>query len=182
MRNKYEKKSIEEILEMMEDLINQASNVPFTSKKMIDPDAFQEYIDAIKVNQPKELELAKDITQQKQNIIKAAQEEANDIIKRTEEKVREMIAREEIVAKATEYAKEQLERANEEAANIIAEAQAKEKAIRAALSNSLMETLSNAQQVLDKSLNDVNSTLDAVSKISPDEGFETEEAEDMPNM
>ena len=48
---------------------------------------------------------------------------------------------------------------------IVEQAKAKDKAIREALSENLNKSLSEAAEVLTKSLKDVNTTRDAVSKI-----------------
>ena len=72
---------------------------------------------------------------------------------------------EEIIKQAADYAKQIAAEANKQAADIVEQAKAKDKAIREALSENLNKSLSEAAEVLTKSLKDVNTTRDAVSKI-----------------
>ena len=117
--------TVEEILELMDELLDKSSSVPFSQKKMIDVEQMREYIDSIRLNLPGEIKRAKDMTRDKQ-----------------------------IAAEA-----------NKQAADIVEQAKAKDKAIREALSENLNKSLSEAAEVLTKSLKDVNTTRDAVSKI-----------------
>ena len=118
--------TVEEILELMDELLDKSSSVPFSQKKMIDVEQMREYIDSIRLNLPGEIKRAKDMTRDKKNI---------------------------------------LTEANKQAADIVEQAKAKDKAIREALSENLNKSLSEAAEVLTKSLKDVNTTRDAVSKI-----------------
>ena len=116
--------TVEEILELMDELLDKSSSVPFSQKKMIDVEQMREYIDSIRLNLPGEIKRAKDMTRDKKNILTEANKEAEEIVKK-----------------------------------------AKDKAIREALSENLNKSLSEAAEVLTKSLKDVNTTRDAVSKI-----------------
>ena len=159
----------EQTLELMDELLDTSSAVPFSNKKMIDADLMREYIDSIRLSLPAELKKAEETMRDKKSIITQAQKEADEIIKRAEERAKVLVSEQEIIKKATEYAKAQVQQANEQASDIVAQAQEKEKAIRGALSANLNKTLTEAQQILAKNLNDVNSTLEAVSKISGEE-------------
>lgn len=161
--------NIEQILELMDELLDSSSTVPFSNKKMVDAEQMHEYIDSIRLNIPTEIKKAKDVTRDRKNIMAETQKEADEIIKRAEERAKVLISEQEILKQAAEYAKAQVQQANDQAADIIAQAQEKEKAIRGALAANLNKTLTEAQQVLAKNLKDVNSTLDAVSRISPQE-------------
>ena len=140
--------TVEEILELMDELLDKSSSVPFSQKKMIDVEQMREYIDSIRLNLPGEIKRAKDMTRDKKNILTEANKEA-----------------EEIVKKAKDEAKQIAAEANKQAADIVEQAKAKDKAIREALSENLNKSLSEAAEVLTKSLKDVNTTRDAVSKI-----------------
>lgn len=140
--------TVEEILELMDELLDKSSSVPFSQKKMIDVEQMREYIDSIRLNLPGEIKRAKDMTRDKKNILTEANKEAEEIIKQ-----------------AADYAKQIAAEANKQAADIVEQAKAKDKAIREALSENLNKSLSEAAEVLTKSLKDVNTTRDAVSKI-----------------
>ena len=73
------KMSIDEILELMEELIEKSSTVPFSNKKMVDCEQMSEYIDSIRLNIPSEIKRAKDTARDRKKIIddaKAAIEKA----------------------------------------------------------------------------------------------------------
>ena len=148
--------TVEEILELMDELLDKSSSVPFSQKKMIDVEQMREYIDSIRLNLPGEIKRAKDMTRDKKNILTEANKEAEEIVKK---------AKEEIIKQAADYAKQIAAEANKQAADIVEQAKAKDKAIREALSENLNKSLSEAAEVLTKSLKDVNTTRDAVSKI-----------------
>ena len=77
--------NIDEILVLMEELIDNSSAVPFSSKKMIDCDHMRDYIDNLRLNLPSEIEKAKETQAQKDNIIAEANAEAEKIIHKAEE-------------------------------------------------------------------------------------------------
>ena len=149
--------TVEEILELMDELLDKSSSVPFSQKKMIDVEQMREYIDSIRLNLPGEIKRAKDITE--------ANKEAEEIVKKAKDEAKKLVAQEEIIKQAADYAKQIAAEANKQAADIVEQAKAKDKAIREALSENLNKSLSEAAEVLTKSLKDVNTTRDAVSKI-----------------
>ena len=145
--------TVEEILELMDELLDKSSSVPFSQKKMIDVEQMREYIDSIRLNLPGEIKRAKDMTRDKKNILTEANKEAEEIVKKAKDEAKKLVAQ-QIAAEA-----------NKQAADIVEQAKAKDKAIREALSENLNKSLSEAAEVLTKSLKDVNTTRDAVSKI-----------------
>ena len=153
--------TVEEILELMDELLDKSSSVPFSQKKMIDVEQMREYIDSIRLNLPGEIKRAKDMTRDKKNILTEANKEAEEIV----DEAKKLVAQEEIIKQAADYAKQIAAEANKQAADIVEQAKAKDKAIREALSDNLNKSLSEAAEVLTKSLKDVNTTRDAVSKI-----------------
>ena len=101
----------------------------------------------------------------KKNILTEANKEAEEIVKKAKDEAKKLVAQEEIIKQAADYAKQIAAEANKQAADIVEQAKAKDKAIREALSENLNKSLSEAAEVLTKSLKDVNTTRDAVSKI-----------------
>ena len=155
--------TVEEILELMDELLDKSSSVPFSQKKMIDVEQMREYIDSIRLNLPGEIKRAKDMTRDKKNILTEANKEAEEIVKKAKDEAKKLVAQEEIIKQAADYAKQIAAEANKQAADIVEQAKAKD--IREALSDNLNKSLSEAAEVLTKSLKDVNTTRDAVSKI-----------------
>lgn len=168
---------LDDLLLRMDEAIDSGSTVPFSNKKMVDADQLHELIDQIRLDMPTEIKRAKDIEAQKKSIIEQAEKDAADVTAEARKRVTEMIkdakaeadrlvSQQEIVGRANEYAKEQVERANKEAEEIIAQAREKEKQIRDAMVKSINESLTEASAVLQKNLDAVNTTMEAISKIN----------------
>lgn len=157
--------NVDEILDLMEGLLDKASTVPFSSKKMIDCEQMSEYIDSMRMNLPGEIKRAKDLARDKQNIIAQSNKEAEEIIKKAEERAKVLVSEQEILKQAAEYAKEQVKLAQEQADEIVMTAKSKDKDIRNALAANVEKVLSDAEKVISQSLSDVTSTKAAVLKI-----------------
>lgn len=140
--------TIDEILEYMDELLDKAVSVPFSSKKsMIDTDKMREYIDAIRYNLPTEIKQAKEMVYDRSQIITDSKKEADAIIKRAEERAKAMICHEEIVKQA-----------KEKSAEITANAQAMDKQIRTAMCERMDEMLNDTENMLSKNLADIKQT------------------------
>ena len=157
--------NIEQILELMEELLDKSSAVPFSNKRMIDCEQMREYVETIRLNMPSEMKKAKDTARDRENIIAQANKEAEEIIKKAEEKAKVIVSQQEIVKQADEIANDQIQRAMKQADTIISEAVSKDKDIRNALASKLESVLSDAQRVLTRNLNEVTSTKEAVLSI-----------------
>ena len=158
--------TIDGILELMDGLLEKSTAVPFSNKKMIDCDQMREYIDSIRLNMPEEIAKAKETESEQKSIIAQAHRDAEQIVRKAEERAKAMVAQEEIIKQAKDVARDEIKRAKEEADGIVADARAKEKSIRQALSANLEKTLSDAEKVLSKSLADVTSTKAAVINVA----------------
>ena len=99
--------SIDEILEMMDDMLDKAVNMPFSSKKsLIDVDKMRELIDEIRLNMPREIKQAHDLVNDRKTILNDAKNEAASIVQRAEQRAAAMVAQQEIVRQATAKANE----------------------------------------------------------------------------
>ena len=98
--------TVEEILELMDELLDKSSSVPFSQKKMIDVEQMREYIDSIRLNLPGEIKRAKDMTRDKKNILTEANKEAEEIVKKAKDEAKKLVAQEEIIKQAADYAKQ----------------------------------------------------------------------------
>ena len=165
--------SIDEIIEMMEELLDNSSAVPFSNKKMIDCEQMRDYIDNIRLNLPAEIKKAKETQNNKDAIIAEANSEADRIrkeadayVEQTREQAKEIVSESEITRQAKEYAAQLIRQAQEEAEGLINDAKSKEADIRKALTIDLNRSLSQARDVLQKNLDDVTSTIEAVDKLN----------------
>ena len=157
--------TVEEILELMDELLDKSSSVPFSQKKMIDVEQMREYIDSIRLNLPGEIKRAKDMTRDKKNILTEANKEAEEIVKKAKDEAKKLVAQEEIIKQAADYAKQIAAEANKQAADIVEQAKAKDKALCKHLSRLRKRLVKIFRKCLTDSLKDVNTTRDAVSKI-----------------
>lgn len=169
--------NIDQIIEMMEELLDNSTTVPFSSKKLIDCDQMRDHIDNISLNLPPALKKAEEIERNRSEIIEKANKEADEIRSKADEAVeaakaraREIMSESEISRQAKEYAAELIRQAKEQADEIIADARKKDSEIRKALTENLNESLSQAQAVLEKNLESVTNTMSAFEKLSAPAG------------
>ncbi|MBR1423735.1 MAG: hypothetical protein IJ571_09890 [Ruminococcus sp.] len=162
-----QKLTLEESFERMEEVLDKASTMPFSSKKVIDAELMRQYIDEARINMPAEIRQAQDTQRDRQAILAEASKEADDIIRKAKEDAKKLVSQEAVIQQATDYAKQIIAEADKQAADIVAQARAKDKAIKEALSDNLNKSLTEAANILSKSLKDVNDTRDAVSKLNP---------------
>lgn len=146
---------IDDILEMMDDLLDNAASVPFSVKKsIVDCDLMRDYINEIRLNLPQEIKQAKLIVRDRQQIISDANKEADNIIRRAEDRAKMLVSNEEITKAAKAGA-----------VNITNQAQAKAKEIRSAADSYIDKVLLKAEEGLQASLADVRKTRQAVRTL-----------------
>lgn len=146
--------TIDDILEMIEETLDKAPIVPFSSKKaMVNVEQMREQIDNIRLNLPTEIKKAKEMVGDRAQIINEANQKAESIIKRAEERAKILVSNEEVVKLARE-------RANE----ITTNAAAMEKEIRAALTAKMDELMNQTEQMLNQNLADIRKTRIAIKE------------------
>ncbi len=144
--------TIDEILEMMDDLLDKSVTVPFSNKKcMVDSEKIREYIDNIRYHLPTEIKRAKEMVADRSEIIEDAGHRAEQIIKEAEERAKVLVSEDEIVKRAREAADE-----------ITSQAQTMDLSIRHAMTDKLNATLSEAEKSLTKALNEIRAMQEAV--------------------
>ena len=158
--------TLEEGLNNVKAALLNAPNVPLSSKKRVDADALLEIIDELIMSTPAEIQKAKEVEKERQNILDDARRQANQIIKDANAQAQILISEEEIVKQAHDYANAEAQRANEEAEKIISNAKAQDLAIRKAMVDKLNISLGEAHNVLSKCVDEVTKTHDALEKIA----------------
>ena len=103
------------LLEELENVINNASEVPFTNKKMVDKDEVARLIDAINQSLPNELESARRIVADKERIMLDAEKKAEDTVARAKDYIARITEESELVKQAQERANEVISSANQSA-------------------------------------------------------------------
>ncbi len=144
--------SIDEILEMMDDMLDKAVNVPFTSKKsLIEVDKMRDLIDEIRINMPKEIKQARDLVNDRKTIINDAKNEAANIISRAEQRAAMLVSQQEIVRQA-----------NAKANELNANAQAQTKELRDITNRYVDNMLTKVEELLSNDLIDVKKARSAL--------------------
>ena len=105
---------VEELLEMLFSMIDEAKSVPLSSEKcIIERDRALDLLDDIKAQFPMELGEAKKLLAARTDYIASAKREAELIRKQAEEEARQMLAEDELTAQARQKANEMLKVAEE---------------------------------------------------------------------
>ena len=186
---------LNELLLKIDETIDNGATVPFSNKKMVDGDQLHELVDEVRMSIPPEIKRAQELEVQRKTILENAQKDADgirksaetekeELLKEAKEEADKLVAKEEIIERATEYAKQQVNSANQEAEdiinqarveaeNIIADANNRKQSIMDAMVANINSTLGDASATLEgdvdkltKSLEDVNRMRDAILKLS----------------
>lgn len=137
--------SIDELLDLMDETLEESASVPFTGgKRMVDIEKVRDIIDDVRLNLPGEIRQAKAIVQDRTDIIATANKEADSMIKRSEERARALVAQESIVKAAAERAGE-----------ITTQAQARSREVREKTTEVCENMLRDTEEQLLKSASEV---------------------------
>jgi vacuolar-type H+-ATPase subunit H len=144
--------NIEEILEMMDETLDKAMQVPFSNKKsLIDVEKMRELVDGVRLNMPNEIKQAKNLVRDRKTIVDEAKAEGDTIIKRAEERAKQLVSQQEITRVAQQ-------RANE----IMASAQAKSKELRSTTNEYIDNTLASVEELLSHDLVNIKKARNAL--------------------
>lgn len=100
------------LLENLEELVENSSKVPFSSKVMVDKEELGDILEEIRLKLPDELKQAKRIKDERLNIINDAQKESDDLLKEAENKIIQMVDEHVITKQAIMQKEEIVENAN----------------------------------------------------------------------
>lgn len=106
------------LLDQMEDTIESATGVPFSSRVLVDAEELIALIQDIRVNLPDEIKQAQWIKEERKKILMEAQKEAETIAQEAESYIREMVDENEITKSAYLQAEEITKKSQENAKNI----------------------------------------------------------------
>lgn len=146
----------EESLDMLEELLENATQFPFANKKvLVDPDRIRSIIDDMRFNTPNEIKRAAALTDEKAKIIADANKKAENLLKTAEERAKILIANEAIVKQARELANE-----------IVAKANNMDKEIRAAMSAKLDRLFAETEKSFTNGLAELRQSRAAIKAVS----------------
>lgn len=145
-----------EILDIMEDMLENAWTVPLSGgKSVIDVERFQEMVNDIRLNMPQEIKQAKLIVTDRKIILDDAKKEAEQIIKTAEERARRMVNENEITKRAKTQAKE-----------IVLTAQTQSKELKRGANEYSEKVLRTTEQNLMDALNQIKTAKTALRSNS----------------
>lgn len=138
MDNSY---SIEELIGFIEEIVGNATRVPFNKKSMVDADGIEDILQQMRLSLPGEINQAKKVVQDKNRIISDAKREAEDIIRRAEMRRNELLDQNDLVKEAQRRATE-----------LMSEAQAHSNAVRSSTNSYADNMLARVEELMTKDL------------------------------
>ena len=138
--------NISDIIDMIEDVIDNASSVPVIGKVLIDKDEVLGLIQDLRLNMPEEVKQAKWVKENRQKILLEAQQESENMLKEAEAKTLELINEHEISQRATEQANEIIEKAQQSARDLRLGAVSYADEVFASLENKLVNYAKSVHQ------------------------------------
>lgn len=125
------RKSIEDVMNEIEDFLNSCKTTALSSNKMIVPrDEFDELFGDLKVKIPAEIDRCKKIMRNKEAILMDARKNADGILAEATAKADQMVSETEIMNQANQKAYETVEMARVQANDILAQAVAEANEVR----------------------------------------------------
>lgn len=99
--------SLEDLIEMLEDLMASATRIPFgNGKASVDINRMSEVVTDMRMAIPMEIQHAQKVVLERNNIIAEAKQEAEDIIRKAEQRRREILDNSDIIKEAHRRAAE----------------------------------------------------------------------------
>lgn len=136
--------SIDDLLDLMDDTLEDAFTVPLTGKRMVDAEKLRDIIDDIRLNLPTEIRQAKAIVKDRADIVADARKEGDVIIKKAEERAEVIVSEQEIV-----------KRSKAKATEILQTAQQNSREMRQSVANYCENILRQTEEQLVKSVTEV---------------------------
>ena len=113
-------RSIEELLANVDDIMDRAKAVPFSSDKcIVDARELNAVIDEIRMNLPQEIHQSKAVMTDRDNIIAGATKEADEITAKAQERARALVNQEAVFKEGKEKAGKIIAAAEEQANEIL---------------------------------------------------------------
>jgi glycerol-3-phosphate dehydrogenase len=149
---------VDELLDRMEYLIQNARHVPLSTQIMLNEDEMMELIDQIRFNLPDEIKQANWTVSEQQRIVTEAHSEASRIMSRANERAEESASEHEV-----------LRRAERHAAQVVKDAQAKGDQIVRESEAYALEQLKQLEAHLGRTLATVRRGVEALQSNQPAE-------------
>ena len=136
---------VEELVDMLFDMIDEAKNAPLSSEKcIIERDKALDLLDDIKAQFPVELAEARKILNARNEYVAAAKREADEIRKRAEIEAGQMVSEDRVMNQARQKANE-----------LVAQAEVKAKEVRRAANEYCEDALRRTEEAIQAALDEV---------------------------
>ena len=113
---------LQNLIEELEEIVENATKVPLSSKCMIDREEVLEIIQQFRLNYPEEIKQAQWVKKERERILNESRQEANNIIEAANQKVVQMVNETEIIKIAKTKADEIVKEAEMQGDQIVEEA------------------------------------------------------------
>ncbi len=108
--------NVNELLDTIEDALEEGASIPLSGgKRVVDVDKIRDYLDDIRLNLPGEIRQAKNIVNDRGQILEDAKKEADIIVKKAEERAAVLVSDQEVLKRAEQRAAEVMANAQSEA-------------------------------------------------------------------
>ena len=144
--------NIDEILDMLDEMIDQSLNLPFSGGRcIVDVEKVRDLIDDIRINLPNEVKQAKAIVSDRAEILEAAKKEADAIVRKAEDRAKVLISQQEITKQSQAKASE-----------LISQTQLQSREMRVAAQSFSDDILRVTEESLQNALGEVKTTRQAL--------------------
>ncbi len=147
--------AVRETLDKIEYLVSGASHLPLTGKVIIDEEKLTQMIEEFRNELPQELGKAEEVLREREEILRAAQQESEQIIRHAEQRAIQLVDENDVVTKAREKARVIETQANQKSNEIIASARNQARQYQEAVHQ-------YANQVFDQLMANVTNTLNSI--------------------
>lgn len=134
------------LLDRLENIVENSTKVPLTSRVMVDRDEVLDIIDEIRMSMPEEIEKSGWIIKERDSILAEAQKEAQDVVRKAQDYIGKSITESDIVRQAHEQAQKILDEAKDVARELKQDAEVYADTQLEQLERALSETLGVVQR------------------------------------
>ena len=135
---------IDELVNMLHDMVSDAWGIPLGNDRcVLEREKVLDLIEEIRVNLPNDLEQARTIVENRNEILAKAKQEADEIIIAAQERAKHLVAEDELVISTRHKANE-----------IMAVAESKSKELRRVANDYAEDTLHRLEGVIEQALNE----------------------------
>lgn len=151
---------IDELVGMLYDMVSDAWTLPLSGEKcLLERDKALDLIDEIRENLPKDLEQARLIVENRNDILAQAKREAESIKRAAEDRARQMVAEDEILVTARQKANE-----------LVTVAETKSRDVRRVANEYVDDVLRRVEEVMQNALEETRASRQQFKSLSNKKG------------